>query len=291
MKIALMGSSPSSMGLAPFGDPSWQIWGCSPGLYPNAARVDAWFELHRWEPPVIGKPGLQKPWFSPEYVLWMGQQTCPVWMFQPVPEIPTSQAYPVAKMIEKFGNYFMTSSLAWMAAMAIDQILLARQNNPDHDASQDAIGFWGVDMAATEEYGYQRAGCQYFFQVAANLGIGVVIPPESDLARPMPMYGISETSDFMVKTTARLRELEGRRNDHLTAARNHETQAHFLAGAIDDLKYMQSTWHPTEVGVGTHVGLWALSPYLAAKPAIQEPGESYKEFAEATAGPRVRPVP
>jgi hypothetical protein len=37
-KIAVMGSAPSSVALAPFGDPSWEIWGCSPGLYYQAKR-------------------------------------------------------------------------------------------------------------------------------------------------------------------------------------------------------------------------------------------------------------
>ena len=88
MKIAILGSAPSSLSLAPFGDETWKIWGCSPGVYPFCPRADAWFELHRWEPGVVGKPETQKPWFSPEYVLWMAQREpnrCPVWMAEPTP--------------------------------------------------------------------------------------------------------------------------------------------------------------------------------------------------------------
>ena len=72
MKIALVGSAPSSVRLAPFDDPSWDIWGCSPGAYPVFAqkRVDMFFELHRWEPPVVGRADQQVPWFTPEYVQW-----------------------------------------------------------------------------------------------------------------------------------------------------------------------------------------------------------------------------
>ena len=79
MKVALMGSAPSSVQLGPFRDKSykefiggkpnlypqapfldqtWQIWGCSPGAFGIVPRSDRWFELHRWE------PGAQT-WFSP----------------------------------------------------------------------------------------------------------------------------------------------------------------------------------------------------------------------------------
>lgn len=263
MKVAILGSAPSTMGLAPFGDLSWQIWGCSPGLYPNAPRVDAWFEMHRWEPPVIGKPAQQVPWFSPEYVAWMAQQK-KVWMYQAVPEIPNSDAYPAALMVNKFGNYFMTSSIAWMMAMAIDQILKEREQatpeNP-HDASQDAIGLFGVDMAANEEYGYQRAGCQYFVMIARNLGIQVVVPPESDVLRPMPLYAIDESSHFVIKHTARMKELQARKANHEQQVAFHTSQVHALAGAIDDMLYHLNTWHGNDP-VGTHVEIWARSPYL-----------------------------
>lgn len=262
LKIALLGSAGASMGLAPFGDPNWQIWGCSPGLYANCPRADEWFELHRWEPPVIGKPSQQVPWFSPEYVAWMAQTPKRVWMFDRVPEIPRSDRYPVDEMCRKFGNYFMTSSLSWMAAMAIDQILLAREQDPARDNTQDAIGLWGVDMAATEEYGYQRAGCQYFIQIAINLGINIVVPPESDLLRPMPLYGISESSHFMIKMTARLRELNARMATHQQQMQQHQQQVLFLQGAIDDMNYHIQTWHEGLEGMPTHTDIWKASPYL-----------------------------
>lgn len=264
MKIAIMGSAPSSMSLAPFGDPEWKIWGCSPGLYPNCPRVDAWFELHRWEPPVIGKPQLQKPWFSPEYVAWMGQQKL-VWMQAKVPEIPGSDVFPARELVNKFGNFFMTSSISWMMAMAIDQILLEREQDPDHDRRKDAIGLFGVDMAATEEYGYQRAGCQFFIQTAVNLGIEIVVPPESDLTRPMPLYGVSEGSHYIIKATQRMRELQGRRQQCMDVIKQTEKQLAFLDGAIDDLNYHIQTWHQEPESVPLHVGVWNRSPFLTDK--------------------------
>src|SRR3981189_2150960 len=46
LKVALIGTAPSSRMLAPYNDPSWKIWACSPGNMNVLPRVDVWFELH-----------------------------------------------------------------------------------------------------------------------------------------------------------------------------------------------------------------------------------------------------
>lgn len=235
MKIALLGSAPSSVRLAPFDDPEWSIWGCSPGLYAIAKRVDAWFELHRWEPPVIGNPEKQVTWFSPEYVAWMGLLKCPVWMSDKVPQIPTSEPYPWVAMVDKYGPYFFNSSLSYMLAMALEA------------PGVTDIGLWGVDMSATEEWGGQRLGCHHFITLAQNRGIKIHVPPESDLLCPKPLYGIGESTPMMIKLTARQRELQSR----LTAAQQmvagKQQEVIFLQGAIDDVGYVIQTWTATEL--------------------------------------------
>jgi hypothetical protein len=90
-KVVILGSAPSSVHLAPFGDPEYFIFGCSPGAYPNARRVDAWMECHAWEV-VNGTP--LAPWFTRDYIHFLATLGKPVFMIAPVPEIPTSVAYP-----------------------------------------------------------------------------------------------------------------------------------------------------------------------------------------------------
>lgn len=262
MKFAILGSAPSSLSLAPFGDPSWKIFGCSPGVYSACPRVNAWFELHRWEPGVIGKAHTQKQWFSPEYVAWMAALQCPVWMYDAVPEIPSSKRLPVEDLTAKYGTYFFTSSIAFMIACAIEDILEARATRTE--AEEDVIGLWGIDMAATEEYGYQRAGCQHFLLLAADMGIQIYVPPESDLLRPMPLYGIAESSHWHIKQTSRKRELEGR----LAHARNSlaaiSREESFLLGALDDLNYQMQTWGEDRAGMGTSIEIRAHDPEVRA---------------------------
>lgn len=220
-KIALIGSAPSSIRLAPYHDPQWEIWGCSPGVYGVAPRSNTWFELHRYEP--------GQTWFSPEYCQFLAKYPGDVYMAEVRPEIPNSKTLPVDELVAKYGPYFFTSSLAWMMAMAIEE-------------GATSIGLWGVDMSATEEYGYQRAGCQYFAQIAAAMGIEVGVPPESDLFRPPPLYGVSEIDHGQIKLLQRKRELQGRLASVQQELEIKRNEMFFLQGAIDDMAYMASTW-------------------------------------------------
>lgn len=263
MKVAILGSSPSSLGLAPFGDPEWKVWGCSPGVYYQCGSPDGWFELHRWEPPVIGNPAKQRQWFSPEYVQWMAQRDpakCPVWMYESVAEIPASRALPIEDLTRKFGTFFFTSSISIMIASAIDAILAERDSRKE--PVEDVIGLFGVDMVATEEYGYQRAGCQHFLLLAADLGIQILVPPESDLLRPMPIYGICEHTHWHIKNLARKNELLQRKAMAEAQAEAARDSVSFLRGAIDDLEYQMQTWGEDRTGTGIHPTVFASGPNI-----------------------------
>jgi len=287
MKIAILGSA-GSVRLAPFGDTSWKIFGCSPGVFPVCPRVDAWFELHRWEPGIVGRAETQKPWFSPEYVLWMSKLKCNVWMQAPVPEIPHSVALPIDDLSKRYGTYNWTSSIAYMIACAIEDILDARKNG---STEPDTIGLWGVDMAATEEYGFQRAGCQHFLCLAADLGIQIIVPPESDLLRPMPRYGIDEGSHWMIKNTERLRELRGRLNNAEQTQQNANLQVAFLKGAIDDVEYQMKTWGGDRPGMGADPALYLHSPELVKAVLKQHLPEPRPDLVPVAPPAPRRPAP
>lgn len=282
LKIACVGSAPSSVRLAPFNDPTWKIFGCSPGVMQYARRVHAWLEVHRPEFGVVGQPETQKQWFSPEYVAWMATLPC-VFMAHPMPQIPNSVALPVETLVNKYGNIWFTSSLAWMMALSIEDILERRKlrgtddGNPELaplvEGEIDTIGLYGVDMAATEEYGYQRAGCQRFIELCTILGIHVAVPPESDLLRTMPLYGIMESSPWHIKGLARQRELEAR----LAGVRNNlqmlQQEEAFVRGALDDHKYHMDTWGESRPFLMMGPELLAESPMLQKEMMKGKQGE------------------
>jgi len=233
MQWALIGSAPSSVRIAPYRDPAWKIIGCSPGVYGVAQRIDVWVELHRVE--------TSQPWFSPEYVRWMETAKFPIFMAEKMDRFPTSQQMPVDYLVEKYSAYFFTSSLSWMFAMAIEAIEEERKTRTDKSIV-DKIALYGVDMSANEEWGYQRAGCQYFGLLARSMGIEVGVPPESDLFRPAPLYGIDEITHGGIKLLARRRELELRLQQVTNEREAKTAEVHFLRGALDNHNYMVNTW-------------------------------------------------
>lgn len=218
-RIALIGSAPASVALAPYGDPSWTIWGCSPGAAAHVKRVDAWFEIHP----------LTSPDLTPDYLTWLQQIDKTVYLIDPVPHLSKGVAYPRDEMVAKYGPYFFTSSVSWMFALALEQ-------NPQE------IGLWGIDMSATEEYGYQRAGCHHFIALAKARGVKVTIPPESDLAQPPMPYGFIMASPMYKKLATRKAELEQRLQKAAENYEFHRNEWNFLKGALDDLNYTMNTW-------------------------------------------------
>lgn len=226
MKVALCGSAPSSLPLVPLSDPSWQIWGCSPGCASYLRtrpdyRIDRWFELHSFDPALNLMP--------PDYLEWLKGLTCPVYVIEPTPHVPAGVVYPIGEMVEKFSRYFFTSSISYMIALAIHE-------------SVEEVALFGIDLSATEEYFHQRPGFHYFYLLARQAGIKVWVPPQSDLLQPHPLYGYSQATPMGVKLTMRAKEIEERmaqkRREHEAAAQ----EILFLQGARDDLRYFENTW-------------------------------------------------
>jgi hypothetical protein len=164
--IAIVGAHPGTRGQAPFDDPRWQVWSLSAYNHGHIPRHDLWFELH--DPDFINTG-------FPEFYDWLAEQPA-VMTRDAVPDWPGSRAYPKDEMLAKYGGFFFTSSIAWMLALAMEQW-------------PDAIGLWGVEMVAADEWGYQRAGCHHFMQIAKHSKIDVIVPEGSHLMMPPPLYG------------------------------------------------------------------------------------------------------
>jgi hypothetical protein len=234
LKIACLGAAPSSRLLAPFNDPSWEIWACSPPNY-NLPRVDAWFELHSLRRK-MGMPAnapyvdlLQK---HPRVYLCGGSESRQVPADPMFKSFPNAIAFPFDDMLKEFGPWFFSSTLAWMMALAIT-------------LKPDEIGLWGVDMSAHEEYGYQRAGCHRFFEHCLQRGIKVTVPPESDIMHHAPLYGLKEQSPIWWKHRTREKELKQRVAEAQAIIAQKENEVKVLSGAMDDMTYISNTYCPT----------------------------------------------
>lgn len=232
-KIAIIGSAPSSTLLAPFNDPSWTIWCTSPSVFAQlqGRRADVWFELHRflpYQPGNNGAPGT-RPWFSPEFRQFLREFKGTVLMTEKHPDIPNCVQYPYQELLDKHGPYHFCSSVSWMLALALE-------------LQPKALGLFGVDMAAGEEWAYQRPSCQHFLGMAKALGIEVVLPPESDLMRHTTLYGIGEHNLRHIKFTERMKELQGREDGLRNAVAQYTAQLQEIQGAKNMLQYMIDVW-------------------------------------------------
>ena len=222
LKVALIGTAPSSRMLAPFTDPSWKIWACSPGNMNVLPKVDVWFELHgnlMWpENQSYGAP----------YIDWLKRLTIPVYM-QDQGFVPNALTFPKTEMVKEFGRDFFTSSFSWMMAFAMAQ-------------GAKEIALYGIDMASRDEYILQRPGFYFFKYVAEQRGIKVSAPHESDIMQAPGLYGYSEVMPYGRKLAARRVEIKQRLGG-MTGERdklNHSIT--YLQGAEEDIDYMQSIW-------------------------------------------------
>lgn len=181
MKVGILGTAPS-FHQAPFQDLSWQLWCCNVGTVP---RWDRWFDLHD-DASIDTYPGHRE---------FLTSQTKPVF---------TRKNYPIASMKAKFGDWFFTSTIAYMLAMAIAE-------------GAHEIGLWGVEMADATEYGSQKTGCRFFIQAARMAGIKVTMPEGCEVAVPGRLYVLDPPSWIERKATVRRDELMGRmrQNDGL----------------------------------------------------------------------------
>lgn len=222
LKIALIGTAPSSRNLAPYNDPTWKIWACSAGNQGQVPRVDAWFEIHAsllWpEHESYGRP----------YVEWLKQQIFPIYA-QDNSLIPNAIPLPRKELIDEFGPYFFTSSFSWMMAMAMRE-------------GAKEIALYGIDMASRDEYVLQRQGAYFFFLEAKRRGIKVTAPHESDIMQPPPLYGFAEATPLGRKMYVREKELKDRIAGMKQQHGQLEKSITYLEGALEDIDYFRSIW-------------------------------------------------
>lgn len=203
-RIAIVGRAPSSMMLAPFGDPNWEIWSLS-----NAAACGqipdkhwhVWFEVHDLDEGFQRWPQQYKDWLQVDH----GK---PLYIQKPHPLIPHGIIFPWEKMFSEFGYYFNNSVSEMMAVALLE--------------GATELALYGVDMAQSDqalhngngEYQHQRPSCEYMLGVArARLGKDkVYIPPESDLLKCNRVYAFpGEAGENVRKAIARKKELADRR--------------------------------------------------------------------------------
>ena len=229
-KIAIVGTAPSSRSSAPFPEPGCpfdpQEWNvrCI-GMDPSKVTPGwhQWWEVHD---PFWLMDKENNPDYTPDtirHIRWLAdvaEKGADVRIMRPSPVIPKANIIRRQEILDTFGPEFMTSSIAWMLGDAL-------LDKPE------VLGLWGVDMALTEEYSMQRAGCTFFMRECRVRGIQVVVPPQSDLFFGNPIYPDNCESPAYRKAMARRREITSHLAQGQNMAKNGELKTAHSMGALE----------------------------------------------------------
>lgn len=166
-KVCILGTA-ETMGMAPFDDPSWEIWAhsmCINRRDKELPRYDLLFEMHtKWK------------WMN--RVDELNRDGKPVIMQDHFMEVPASEAYPLDEVLKTFPRYF-TNSIAQMVALAIIR-------------GYDSIALFGVHLATDSEYAFERPNLEYVLGHAEARGINLWIPEEANIMKAAYLYGYEE---------------------------------------------------------------------------------------------------
>ncbi|MFA5305898.1 MAG: hypothetical protein WC365_00465 [Candidatus Babeliales bacterium] len=261
-KVAIVGFAESSLRLAPWDDPTWEIWGLN-GLHKIIKWTDhitRWFQIHPKESVFgEGKGG------GADHVKFLQGLKIPVYMTQHYDEIPTSVAYPLKEICEWFSigrekekHPNLSNSISEMLALLAYEIVVCGRE-------VDEIGVWGVDMAHSSEYSYQKSSAEFYLGifegyrqvmeifkrcgfVAGLMKDGLfspvklpfptkwTLPKESLLLQNQFIYGFEEqeeNADYL-RMQARKNHLAQQRNTNLIKEQeHHDAQMQFL-GAMQE---------------------------------------------------------
>lgn len=174
-KIAILGAAESTRDLAPFNDPTWEIWGLTWRAM-HHPRMEVCFEVHSLER--IAED------CGPDHIEWLADpvtRTCQPTLYllpEVAAELPHAKPLPIAALAEMMGREYFTSSFSYMLGVAL----------LEPDVSEIAV--YGVDLTDGEEYTHQRPCAEFLLGIAHGRGIKLTIPPQSALLRAAYRYGL-----------------------------------------------------------------------------------------------------
>ena len=169
-RVALVGHSPSTRELAPWNDPSVEIWTMNDAFgFFNGRRADRWFEIH-----------IESVWREPNrrlkgYFEHLQNFGGPIYMDRHYDEFPNSVAYPFEHVFNKYGIGKFGSSFSYLFALAVEE-------------GFSEIQMYGCDLSSEEEYKKQRESTAFWIGLCTGRGIKFVLPEATPLLCAQP-YG------------------------------------------------------------------------------------------------------
>lgn len=215
-KVALVGFSPTTRDLAPYNDPSYEVWVVNEEYYyPWVKRFDRLFQMHqRWDflrknnmnhanhplwlqnqtgacllckgtgkvTPIQG-PDKGKEMVCPDcngtLVYTPNRPDVPIYMQAEWDDIPGSIMFPMNEAVEFLGRKYFRSGISYMLTMAMMM-------------GFPRIELYGFEMGTDTEYHYQKANFEWLVGVAEGKGFDVYLPDACPLLKG-PVYGFEDS--------------------------------------------------------------------------------------------------
>lgn len=213
-KVAIVGFATSSRGLAPFDDPSFEIWTLNQ-LYRHVPRATRHFDIHKnWEEENVE---------GTDHRGWIRESGIPVYMMEAHDDLPTSVRFPIERIMEDIGIDYFTSSVAFEVALAMSE-------------GFKEIALFGVDLIVGGEYSEQKANLEFMLGLAHGRGINVRLPKECALLKHSHRYGYEREPEW---GPCKLSEVSSR-IEYLSTERNKRVALiNALDGAIGELERVE----------------------------------------------------
>jgi len=227
-KLIIAGTA-DTMAMIPWTDESYEIWAvaqCS--TFPVFKRADILFELHQesyWK----GTPNVLERIKSVKY---------PTYMMKHYREIPHSVKFPIDEMTRLYRRYH-TTSITYMMAFAIHLYLT--------EGSFEHIAFFGVHMAAREEYTVQRPCCEYWMGIMEGLGIDVFLAPGGSLLASDGLYAYEGYHPAIPKMRLRLDGLRMGAVQREQEKYHAEYMRHKQLGAVEECEHWLRLFQTGEI--------------------------------------------
>lgn len=169
-KVMILGTAYSGR-LAPcWDDPTWEVWGSS-RVMPYVTRRDRWFETHNLDHLRLSQGSEFADGWIKDMLSFQERLPCPLYMFFPRPDLfnDVREIRPEPYQ-EKYGSFFLTSSIAWQLAMFLEEVA------PNGKAPKGTqLGMYGVELDFGTEYRGQRSGVRHFLQLARHFGVELTL--------------------------------------------------------------------------------------------------------------------
>lgn len=167
-KIAIVGKG-GTYALAPWHDPSWEIWGMPWIIFPRCTRL---FEIHTQEVCEAAPESQRDEEWVHKSIAKYGDT--PVYCDPSRMHVfPNTIEYPLAEIKKSLPIPYLENSMAYELAMAI------WEHEQGHTVEE--IGLWGIHMMGRSEFVWQRPSVTYLIGLAQGRGIKVTIAPGSPL--------------------------------------------------------------------------------------------------------------